>query len=437
MTAAKPHKASALYWVVLLLFALSAVCAIMLVRYSVSGVPLRTFFMMAALGLLVLGAPYALVEAVRDLRRILQVVAAFTVLGIIVSIFAGDGPGLIVQQVIEIHVQAVISLLVVRSLVKEMGVKPVLVIFLTAWGVSGIFAFLQGLGLDFAWKAREQLGELMRAHIAYLGRERALGLSFTPIHLATQTCLALAAFYALRLYQSDGAILRRVDPKLLGMLLICGIVCISSGNRSPLLGIGIFGFCYLWTASRRLLMLAVPIVLIIAATGLAVMPMLEKSGVRVARSDDSSAEGRSTLRYLGVRLLQANPLGYGLGFKSTDYANEYDDEVIHMENPYAIRRHALHNYYLMTLNKYGILVLLILFVAAPRTRNELYCWIGFIPYMVHIYYHNDGPFQGDFFIWYLLPAFVTVLAMLDKNGVAREDARRWTRTYRKQNALRA
>jgi hypothetical protein len=32
---------------------------------------------------------------------------------------------------------------------------------------------------------------------------------------------------------------------------------------------------------------------------------------------------------------------------------------------------------------------------------------------------------------------VTVLAMLDKNGVAREDARRWTRTYRKQNALRA
>jgi len=267
VTAAKPHKASALYWIVLLLFALSAVCAIMLVRYSVSGVPLRTFFMMAALGLLVLGAPYALVEAARDLRRILQVVAAFTVLGIIVSIFAGDGPGLIVQQVIEIHVQAVISLLVVRSLVKEMGVKPVLVIFLTAWGVSGIFAFLQGLGLDFAWEAREQLGELMRAHIAYLGRERALGLSFTPIHLATQTCLALAAFYALRLYQSDGAILRRVDPKLLGMLLICGIVCISSGNRSPLLGIGIFGFCYLWTASRRLLMLAVPIVELIFQHG--------------------------------------------------------------------------------------------------------------------------------------------------------------------------
>jgi hypothetical protein len=437
VTEAAPPKAGALYWIVLLLFALGVVFAITLVRYSISGVPMRTFFMMAALGLLALGAPYALVDAARDLKRILWVVAAFMVLGIVTSIFAGEGPGLITRQVIEIHIQAVISLLVVRCLVREMGVKPVLRTFLFAWALSAAFAIPQGFGLNFAWEARERLGEIMHVKIAYLGRERALGLSLTPIHLATQTCLALCAFYGLRLYETAGAILRRVDPKLIAMIFVCALVCIASGNRSPLLGIGLFSFVYLWKASRRLFMLAVPVLLVIGVGTLAMMPLLERAGVRVAQTDDSSSEGRSTLRYLGMRLLEANPLGYGLGFDSVELANPYIDEVIHMENPNAIRRHALHNYYLMTLNKYGILVLLVLFIAAPKTRNEFLCWVGFLPYMVHIFFHNDGPFQGDFFIWYILPALVTVLAVMDRNQVSPVETRRWTRVYRKQNPLSA
>ena len=42
-------------------------------------------------------------------------------------------------------------------------------------------------------------------------------------------------------------------------------------------------------------------------------------------------------------------------------------------------------------------------------------FIAFIPYMVHIFYHNDGPFQADFIFWYLLP-----IVMLLPGGKAEE-----------------
>jgi hypothetical protein len=73
-------------------------------------------------------------------------------------------------------------------------------------------------------------------------------------------------------------------------------------------------------------------------------------------------------------------------------------------------------------NKYGALILVIAFLVARRVMKSGLVIIAFIPYMVHIFYHNDGPYQSDFLIWFLIPLFNRIDAVKWSRPVARRRA---------------
>jgi hypothetical protein len=150
------------------------------------------------------------------------------------------------------------------------------------------------------------------------------------------------------------------------------------------------------------LAIAGPVALILGDT---LNDMLNNSGLRALNTENSSGEGRAVLRAYGWMLFMDQPLGYGLSFNSLDHWWKYWGALQRYENANAITQHALHNSYLMTLNKHGALALLLVPIVLRRLFVNPIAFFAYLPYAVHVFYHNDGPLQGDFLFWYTLPLF--------------------------------
>ena len=48
----------------------------------------------------------------------------------------------------------------------------------------------------------------------------------------------------------------------------------------------------------------------------------------------------------------------------------------------------------------------------PRRRQIYAAALPFSAYLMHILFHNDGPFQADFLIWYVFAMYVPALGVL-------------------------
>lgn len=411
MTGSKAQPASRdwLWTLAFALFAITVMLSINAVKLAVGPLPVRTLTLLASGGTILVANSHALGKAWRETSRALLVIVLAALLGIVVSLVARIPGGEIIQQLIEIHVQALIGIVVAYALILRYGPKPILIAFLAAYGFSALFAIGQALGIDLAWQARAMIGRITHdnetTQIAYVTRYRALGLSYSPVLFATQTCLAVVAFFCLRLV-SPSRPSQGMDWLLLGGCFIFGLLSMATGNRSPLLGIVIFIVIYCMIRGARLLLAFLPLVLIAGMAAQPMMSSLDNAGVRVASTDDGSAEGRSTLRRYGIFLLTQRPIGYGLTFDSTQHWQSFAHQVRYRANPMAIRQWALHNYYLMILGKYGLFLIALLALLIPTRRASLFLGLAFVPYMVHIFYHNDGPLQGDFLIFYILAGVV-------------------------------
>jgi O-antigen ligase len=277
-------------------------------------------------------------------------------------------------------------------------------------GVSLFFAVLQFLHIGIGWSVFDFFTRFETRAVSddefYDIHERAMGLSYSPVLLGEQLCLAFAVVLALLILRDgDLRMFRRIDWRVIAASVVLAFGCVVSGNRSPLLGLMVF--LALYTLVVR------PAVGIAALVALAVaMPLLQnfldgaaETGLRIANTDNSSSEGRSVLTAYGLQLFLSNPLGYGVAFDSTSYWQYYWAEFRDYENAGAIAQHALHNYYLMILNKNGIFSLVVVpFILWMMWRRRFAAML-FVPYLVHANYHNDGPLQGDFLLWYILPIF--------------------------------
>jgi hypothetical protein len=142
--------------------------------------------------------------------------------------------------------------------------------------------------------------------------------------------------------------------------------------------------------------------------------MLAESGARVASTDDGSAVGRIVLSSYGWRLFTDRPIGYGLGFDSMAHSGDYWEYFEYYANADAIRNYSVHNYFLQILDKYGVGALLAGVLVFPRRKADFRILLPMIAYIVHISFHNDGPMQADFFIWYVLAMFPAATPTLSK-----------------------
>ena len=332
-------------------------------------------------------------------------------LGVVVSFFNATPVGDVVGQLIEIHVQAAINIVLGGAVVLICGRKAVLQSILIAVGLSSIFALAQAIGFEPAWTIRGIIGNIQGEVFEKYGffyDRRPMGLSLSPILLATQLCLAFAAVgvYYERKIRPSGQ--RKIfENGVLVALVLFVIICFASGNRSPILGAVVFFAIYTIVRRPKYFLILAPVAF---ALGVWVLPQVlslaADTGSRVVETGDASSEGRATLVYYGILLLERQPFGYGFDFDSTRYWQTYWSDVSNMPSPGTIIVYPLHNYLLMMLCFYGLPLLLFIPFVVRMLWPHRTLLVYFVPYIIHIVFHNTGPFWNDFMIW-----FVTALGM--------------------------
>jgi hypothetical protein len=278
-------------------------------------------------------------------------------------------------------------------------------------GLSALIAILQFLDFGFAWNLRGAIGtfqgQAMHADSSFLSH-RPMGLSFSPIQLATQLCLAFAVYVAVAEQESvarfgSGT---KANSSVVAAVLLLVAFSIAAATRSPILGACIFLAVYLIQRKSGwlpVLLLAGAVLAYFASEQL--LDFFQSKQARVLRVDDDSAMGRLALWKFGILLFRDNPLGYGFGFiPASQHWMPYWHEIYTLQGADDIKTKELHNYVLIMLNTYGVgLILILPLLASILGRVSTYL-IYFIPYLAHIMFHNSGPFWNDTLIWFVVGA---------------------------------
>jgi len=394
------------------LFGVTVLLSVILVKWNVAGLPVRSLTAMSVLFVVAAFRLDVIAAAIRESWTLLCIIALSALIGIVSSALNSNDPAYVGRQLLEIHVQAMVGTLVGVTVRRTCGARTIMTAFAVAVGLSAVMAALQFMDIGLAWSARRFLSSFQEQEVQreffFAGESRAGGLSYSAVLLGTQLCLLFAAIFADRLRALGEGLFRKPDARLLLALPLLAAAAVVSGNRSPLLGMLCFAILYLWFAQRRMAIFLIAAA--VAAYPLALMlpELLRDFGLRVGETQDSSAVGRTVLQVYGLLLFADRPYGYGLAFDSTEHWLGFWASLKDFDNAEAITWHALHNYYLMILDKYGILIVLLgIFVVRILARHR-WAVLGFVPYLVHIYFHNDGPLQGDFLIWYIIPMYAGI-----------------------------
>ena len=396
-------------WLALTALVILLALNIALPVWKVAGVPVRSAFAGGIVAASVLLYPQVAASALQDSRRLLFIVAGILGIGIFVSL-ANDVPVPVISQaILEMPLQAAVTILAAFVLAKICGARATMIAVIGTIGVSGLVAVAQAVGVDGAWDLRTSISDLKVDPLT--GREttelnRPVGLSFSPIQLATQLCLAFAAFTAVRDKERSPRFgPSALDPAVLPALMALIILAIACGTRSPVLG-GVVFFA-LYAVQRRGSTLALLVLVSGFTLYLAwplIMDAIAATQPRVARTDDRSSAGRVSLFSFGVLLFLNNPLGYGFGFSPVNHWSEFWHQLYELPSAELVRSEQLHNYFLNMLNTYGIgLVLLIPAIVVMLMRNRA-SLIFFLPYVGHIMFHNSGPLWNDMIIWFVVAA---------------------------------
>lgn len=380
-----------------------------LISWKIGPIPLRGMVAGAILGMVFLLYPARVIEAVGRFAPVLWLAAGLALLGTVVSLANGTAIGVIMMAVTEVHVQIAITVLVAAVLADIAGMRASATVIAAVIGGSVLIGMMQFVGIDPAWTLRETLGRFQGENVALntsILNGRPLGLAFSPIQFSTHACLAFAVYAAAREQGRSIAGQRPdADPAI---LIALGALCAAafiSGTRSPILGAAAFFLIY--ALRRRGSWLGIGIVLgglVLLLIGPLLLEVFQSAQPRILRTDDNSATGRGSLFTMGMLLFTDNPLGYGLAFSPKDHWSKYWQELYTLANPSVLKDTELHNYVLNMINTYGIGLLLaapIVYYLLQRGRHMI---IFFVPYIMHIMFHNSGPFWNDTLFWFAVAA---------------------------------
>lgn len=393
---------------VLLLYFVACMLTIALPIFSIGGIPVRVFVVIIAIVVGLFAYSTLAYQAIRRHGSMLLLIASFGLLGAVVTILNGTDPLVLMRQVIEIHLQGIANLLLSGIVCYVCGTRRTLVAFLCAVAVTACVAVAQFIGFEAAWSLRGSIASLQHevfARYGYFADRRSMGVSFSPITLATQLCLAFAAYGAWRRANQFSVMAHDYfDIRVILALALFALACVASGNRSPIAGGIIFVALYLMSRRPKLFWVSLPVLALVGALLIpTVTEFAQSSGYRVTETGDESAMGRITLSYYGLRLFLDNPFGYGLDFDPTRYWQSYWSDLAAMPSAGSVQIYPLHNYILSMLNFYGIGMLALIPLIVLAFRPYRGSFIFFVPYGFHILFHNAGPFWNDALIWLILP----------------------------------
>ena len=380
-----------------------------LISWKIGGVPVRGMVASGLLGAVLLLYPERLVQAITRFAPVLWLAAGLALLGLVVSTANGHSLGRVAGMIGEIHIQIAITLLIAAVLADIAGMKVSALTFAGVVGGSVLIGLFQFIDIGASWSLRETLGRF-QGEATHLNTSilngRPLGLAFSPIQFSTHACLAFAVFAAAREQESTGAG-GKPNADLI-ILFALGALCVAgfvSGTRSVILGAGIFFLIYALRRGGAWLAAMIGLgSLALYLIGPMLLDAFQTAQPRILRTDDNSATGRSSLFAMGLLLFADNPLGYGLPFNAQLHWSKFWQELYTMGNPSVIKDSELHNYLLNMLNTYGIGLLLTAPLAYHLLRRGQHVILFFVPYIVHILFHNSGPFWNDTLFWFTVAA---------------------------------
>lgn len=380
---------------------------IILFSPHVAGIPVRSIL---SAGTLVLCASVFPDDALLMLKRnllILMLAGGLALQGILVSIVNGAPIIAVLGQVLQVHLQTAVVLLASATLARVCGARACIIAIVVVIGLTALVAVLQMMHVAGAWNLRHALGPLAADEDSpNLVDQRPTGLSFSPIWLATQICLAFGAFAAVRSKELRTRLqIENADPIIIIGLGAFFVTCLASGTRAPILG-GLI-FLVLYALQRRSFWLALMVVggmLFAYLVWPVVVDLIQSSAPRVMVTDDNSAAARIVFAYYGVRLFLANPLGYGLTFDPTQLWPQYWPDLYMMKAAAGAQVHPLHDYSLSMLNMYGIGIFLFVPLVIKLLKQSGKNLLFFVPYIVQISFHNSGPFYNDMILWFAVAA---------------------------------
>lgn len=393
-----------------------------LISWKVAGLPVRAVLTAGLLGLMVVIYPERIKQAIARFAPVLWLAAGLALLGSFVSLANGVEIDAIIKSVSEVHIQIAITVLAAVVLAEIAGMKAAALMFAAVVGGSALIALMQLLDIDAAWNLRETLGRLQREdpfELSQLLRGRPVGVAYSPIQFSNHVCLAFAVFAAAR--EQEHRLTKGLPSADLIIICALGVMCIAafvSGTRSPILGAALFFLVY--AVRRPGSWLAFMIMLggvVLVLVGPMLLDAFQTAQPRIVRTDDNSATGRSSLFAMGFLLFADNPLGYGFGFNPTDHWTKFWQDLYTMENPSVLKDTQLHNYVLNMLNVYGIGLLLVMPLAVHLLLRSRHVIIFFIPYIVHIMFHNFGPYWNDTPFWFTVAALAAPLLSRDGTGI--------------------
>lgn len=408
-----------------------------LLAWKIGGVPVRGLLAASLLGAVLLLYPARVLDAIYRFAAVLWLAVGLAVLGILVSVVNGVEFSVIFAALSEVHVQIAVTLLVAFVLSDIAGMRNSALAIVAVVGFSVFVAFLQYVGFEPAWDLRETLDGMQdydtRLEEGFKAG-RPMGIALTKIQFSTHACLAFAVYAAMREQTRSFADQRpTADFLILVALGALAAASIISATRSPLLGAAVFMAIY--ALRRRGAWLFVLIGLsgiVVALAGSMLMEALEAAQPRILRTDDNSATGRSSLFSMGMLLFFENPLGYGFGFNPSEHWPKFWQQLYTLDNPSVLKDTKLHNYVLNMLNTYGIGLLIIAPLVYQLLRRGRFVMIFFVPYMVHIMFHNSGPFWNDVLFWFVVAA---LSATVIRPGNTKEAADPSVRNFRDEARL--
>ena len=327
--------------------------------------------------------------------------------GIGLSVWMGVPLETIVHISTRYIIQPLLLLFLLIFLIRKYGSYRIIIPYIVVTTVSCVVAIAQGIGVDFAWNLRGDIGKIIEedAGIAYfyVERVRAMGLAFNPVQMGYQALVGICLLFVIRQR------IRIVFFVLLMALYFAAII--ATGLRSAFIGgvvfLVLFGI-FFWARGNvfRLFSLIAIGAIAVAASSI----LLETPKVRVVDFQGSSAVSRFALTYYGAQLFKDNPFGYGFGFDTRKASDAYRSKLKKMEKSAVTAEAALHNSVLYLGLVYGLpgFAVLIYIYGTVRYKDRLQ-WIGLNAFLINSFFHNSGLFVGDLLVMYfaaLLPGSV-------------------------------
>lgn len=360
------------------------------------GLPLRSVILLLGLMMLPIWFFSEFLHGMRQSRGPIAAMTGLALLGSAISLLNGQSIDLVAEYFSRFVLQPILITVFLVCIIPIIGQRFFGLVFVLLVCLSVFVALGQYAKVGIAWDLRAALSSFQDEQFAaskariFVVQDRPLGLSLTTIHLSYQISLAYIVLRVLLLNRQ----IKRSTYFALALVLLTG--AFASGNRSCLLGILVGEIIYAIATRDRTIFLALPAVV----AGLAFAAVSDGES-RTLSAADGSALGRIPLFILGLRLILDNPLGYGWGFDSRDYAYAYWNIIGTYDNAQNAELYGLHNYFLNFVVMYGLSIIpLAACWIALRPHRAMTWAILFLPYTINAALHNDGPLAGDNFFWF-------------------------------------